>query len=700
MSKYLSVRADLSYQDFLKLWKALFYCMWHSDKPLVQHALAEQLAGLVHAPPTFETSELFVRAFWATMAREWHLIDHHRLNKYLTLMRRVTYETFRLLDATEWDEGRVRAVSRLFEEGPLSPAIGASQAGIRLHVSDVYVPELCRAGCASAAATQSLLAPFFALLAGARDKPLVERVCGSVFEALASPRPDPLAPAGGSSSSDEDDDDDDEAEEERRRRKAAPLMAVPFDGARVSEALLAVASDAAALPHNRSVAHSLVPLFGVRAAGGAPAAAAKSAGAGLASLQATLQALVRGSKKKAQAGAQLKRKRQAKAERLAQRLEGAEPAAAAKGAKARARDGHANEMRLELTEAGHAARKAKSELTAADAARLVKRSRHADGGHAEPGAGARAGAEGAEAAAGKGAGAREPAAVAAAAARGGVGGAGGGGDEGAAGANGKGAGATKPRAPAHGDGAAGGGQRPASAPLAAANGGSHRSGDGGGDGSGDGVTRQPGGAGKRREGTAAEAGAGPEADGGARALKKRKVPVVAAAAAAAVAGSAAAAASNLPAAAAKASAAAAVSAPKSGASGSKGAAAPAEGGEAAAAAARSPAAGAAGGTPSKGRGGLRTPRTPADQAAGREGAESARRRSVHFSPVLQSVREYEVPTKGKMTPMQLVRAVQKRQSPPRTAPAPRGRAGSGAGKSPGTAGRARSPIGTRSVRRR
>ena len=33
--------------ELLKLWRGLFYCMWMSDKPLVQEELARKLASLV-----------------------------------------------------------------------------------------------------------------------------------------------------------------------------------------------------------------------------------------------------------------------------------------------------------------------------------------------------------------------------------------------------------------------------------------------------------------------------------------------------------------------------------------------------------------------------------------------------------------------------------------------------------------------------
>mgnify|MGYP003683495815 CR=1 FL=1 len=330
VAKYLSLRADPSMQDFLKLWKALFFCMWHSDKPLVQHELAARLARLVHAPPTFEVSELFLHAFWQTMAREWHGIDHHRLNKFLTLIRRVCFESFALLREHGWAEERVLAIARVFEQCPLSAAIGASQPGIRTHVCDVFVPELSRAGCASAHVTHALLEPFVVALGRARERPLIDRLGDSVFAALVEPQPDPLRP-------------DEGAEDE------ADARAPPFHAHLLAARLFAIASDPETAPYNRDAAHSIRSLFAPGADSGAAvhAGAARRVGAhaaagGLASLHATLAGLVRDKKAK-------ERKRN--------------------------RDPPSNEMKLQVTAHDGTDRR----VSAQQAASLVKRSRHAKG---------------------------------------------------------------------------------------------------------------------------------------------------------------------------------------------------------------------------------------------------------------------------------------------------------------------------------
>ena len=69
--------------ELLKLWKGLFFCMWMSDKPLVQEQLAEDLSQLVHVFPHRQDGVTFCHTFFTTMAREWHSIDVIRREKFM-----------------------------------------------------------------------------------------------------------------------------------------------------------------------------------------------------------------------------------------------------------------------------------------------------------------------------------------------------------------------------------------------------------------------------------------------------------------------------------------------------------------------------------------------------------------------------------------------------------------------------------------
>ncbi|KAI9373073.1 nucleolar protein,Nop52-domain-containing protein [Aspergillus egyptiacus] len=97
LALFLRSRTDLSLLELLKLWKGLFFCFYHSDRPLTQQALARNLSyNLVPSLPA-STVHRFLRAFWITIGREFHSIDRLRLDKYLLLIRLyvgVAFQTF------------------------------------------------------------------------------------------------------------------------------------------------------------------------------------------------------------------------------------------------------------------------------------------------------------------------------------------------------------------------------------------------------------------------------------------------------------------------------------------------------------------------------------------------------------------------------------------------------------------------------
>lgn len=75
LTVYLTKKAEWTDLEWDKLWKALFYCMWMSDKRPIQEELSSNLASLVHKLPSVELALGFVHSFFRTMHREWHGID-------------------------------------------------------------------------------------------------------------------------------------------------------------------------------------------------------------------------------------------------------------------------------------------------------------------------------------------------------------------------------------------------------------------------------------------------------------------------------------------------------------------------------------------------------------------------------------------------------------------------------------------------
>ncbi|RYP46591.1 hypothetical protein DL768_007213 [Monosporascus sp. mg162] len=145
--------------DNLKLWKGLFYSLWMCDRPVPQQNLCAELASLQSSLPPSPSGEdeqvvaQWLAAFWQTMAREWTGIDVLRLEKFLLLVRRVfgasvAWARDAGAGAKGEKERRQDALLRLFAEWPLETSGDLSKmpVGLRLHVLDIWVDEVERAG--------------------------------------------------------------------------------------------------------------------------------------------------------------------------------------------------------------------------------------------------------------------------------------------------------------------------------------------------------------------------------------------------------------------------------------------------------------------------------------------------------------------------------------------------------------------------
>ncbi|KAJ2659934.1 hypothetical protein IWW48_003229 [Coemansia sp. RSA 1200] len=143
ISNVLSTEKSLAYMDVLRHWKALFYCFWLSDKPLVQQELAWDLASLILACKG-DNRVKFVRAFWETVSREWFDVDKHRVDKYLLLMRRIVFFTFKSMESSGWDENLVSGYMRVYQDYPVNPSDPRVPNSIRTHVADIYIDEIAR----------------------------------------------------------------------------------------------------------------------------------------------------------------------------------------------------------------------------------------------------------------------------------------------------------------------------------------------------------------------------------------------------------------------------------------------------------------------------------------------------------------------------------------------------------------------------
>ncbi|EEH08320.1 conserved hypothetical protein [Histoplasma capsulatum G186AR] len=97
LTRFIQSRRDLQLVELLKIWKGLFFCFYHSDRPLTQQSFARSLSFTLVPSLPAQTLQPFLRAFWITMSRDFHSLDRLRLDKYLYLIRcyvGVAFEVF------------------------------------------------------------------------------------------------------------------------------------------------------------------------------------------------------------------------------------------------------------------------------------------------------------------------------------------------------------------------------------------------------------------------------------------------------------------------------------------------------------------------------------------------------------------------------------------------------------------------------
>jgi len=214
-----ALKTNFSQLDFLKIWKALFFCFWHSDKTEPQQALAHRFSKIVHLLPK-NLALLWMTAFWKTMNREWPKIDVHRVDKFYSLTRYFFQQSLvyvkdkdwdaellenfvvvlnpRCRDMYEWKQSGYKSELVLGElefcvestatpnEGPMSLL---TSHGLLFHLFSLYIEELEKVNelklwTLSSDILLSLLVPVAHCLAWAREKVSLRLIHRDVFQQL------------------------------------------------------------------------------------------------------------------------------------------------------------------------------------------------------------------------------------------------------------------------------------------------------------------------------------------------------------------------------------------------------------------------------------------------------------------------------------------------------------------------------------
>ncbi|KAK0509375.1 hypothetical protein JMJ35_007769 [Cladonia borealis] len=181
---YLTSGRDFTRTDLLKIWKGLFFCIYHTPPPspyAPQTHLTHSLTSLLLSLPT-PLFIPFLTAFWSTINTYYPSLPHLRLDKYLYLIRQYIASSFNYLSRQGWYEGLVGAWVEMMQGkgeegvGPLSVRDGRVSDGVRYHVLDVWVDGLVGAeGWEEVVRKGGVMRPVEELRVGGRTKTVRER---------------------------------------------------------------------------------------------------------------------------------------------------------------------------------------------------------------------------------------------------------------------------------------------------------------------------------------------------------------------------------------------------------------------------------------------------------------------------------------------------------------------------------------------
>ncbi|KAL8190454.1 UNVERIFIED_CONTAM: hypothetical protein K2H54_054435 [Gekko kuhli] len=237
-------------EEFLKIWKGLFYCIWMQDKPLLQEELSNNISQLIHVIENIDARHLFIETFWQTMNREWNGIDRLRLDKFYMLIRMVLRQSFEVLKRNGWNERNdpaktyVSSAKSHFTEPFLNllmrevihPESNAA-FGVKLHFIDIYLEELAKVGAKELTADQNLkfIEPFCRTAAKTKDRHLLQAIIRGIFETIVDQCPFAVEDlmrelkAGSDDDLSEDDDWSDEENKLMAKDRSLPNK-LPLDG--------------------------------------------------------------------------------------------------------------------------------------------------------------------------------------------------------------------------------------------------------------------------------------------------------------------------------------------------------------------------------------------------------------------------------------------------------------------------------------
>ncbi|RZC56642.1 hypothetical protein C5167_015496 [Papaver somniferum] len=186
LKSWFPSQPEVSDEQMRKIWKGLFYCVWHSDKQQVQLELINNLSSLLVTFDDLNLSVQYFEVFLITMRREWCGIDYLRLDKFYLLIRKFLHQFFNLLKKNGWDIEVMERLMGVLEVKTLFSADGYPAHGVNYHICEIFFEELKAFIPVSLDVFKFdvLVKPFLLVLKKSTDKILLNKIRTGMFEFL------------------------------------------------------------------------------------------------------------------------------------------------------------------------------------------------------------------------------------------------------------------------------------------------------------------------------------------------------------------------------------------------------------------------------------------------------------------------------------------------------------------------------------
>ena len=122
-------------EEFLRIWRGLWYGLWMADKRPVQQQVAVEAVS-VGMNLNDKQFIVWVRAFYQTLVELWPKLDRYRMDKYLLLLRVFVAETFRRMRVSGWEVSFIEEISEEIVKA------GSKCIGVTLQMMRVWWEEL------------------------------------------------------------------------------------------------------------------------------------------------------------------------------------------------------------------------------------------------------------------------------------------------------------------------------------------------------------------------------------------------------------------------------------------------------------------------------------------------------------------------------------------------------------------------------